>query len=615
MLSRVPTGENVPDFIEEFSAVDSTSCVAKLAIPRQLSGTFCMRDDNTSKRVNAQDLSVADTVVADFQSLSIDKSSVVRDEEEKYNMKADYRAELSLQRNDKREDALNVDNSLESSPMRAEGKAMSKVDDSSNTMSPDIACSSLHQKRNRKNKLNQENKKKRPARSCRKASSKNALLDVSSLQFTRRRRSLCKQARATAWGLLGNIATVLEQNDTVNISPQKANKSRRLKGVDGTGKGEKNKRVQNSRKLKGKKFTSTGPITLKVKFGKEMACTMNVRTVIDDNKDEDSKNEKSSPEVSIDVQELLKKEASRSMSFQSFDGNLEKASNRHLEIEDITENADGSTYDGLCESPFQGEVDKAIATIDTRISDSGTSPDSEVINLTPYAQINEKDPESLNHALSSADMYLASEDIPSLTLQCKTLDRRKRDKKHCHTGNFGLNGEVPTPANAADVQEFSKLGQKEKVGDASYHSDASTSTTETASHNALNVEGFPKEFPPCSKVSDLAISRVASRVESETATIISPRLGIELESLESNISGKMLPCIKGQKLAKSSGARKETKNSFKTPNSSRKEKISKKKGNQDKSSGKQKNKNKGDFAQILHDVEKNHQETGMDNFR
>ncbi|KAL3513728.1 hypothetical protein ACH5RR_026445 [Cinchona calisaya] len=615
MLPGVSTGENVQDFVKVSSAADSNFCVGELSLPQQSSRTFFMGDDS-SKRVDAQDLSVADSGLAVFHSLCIDKSSSVRDEDAKDIMKMDYSAGSSLLRNFESEGAFTANDTLESFPVRNEGKAITKVNNTSNKTCPDIACSSRGGSCS-KSKLDQENKKKRPARSCRKSASKVAMLDVSSLQFIRRRRSsLCKQARATVWGLLGNIAPVLEQNDALDSSPQKTNKSRRLKGVEGNGKRERNKKVRKSTKLKGKRFTPTGPISLKIKFGsKETTWLMNGSTVIDDNKEEDSKAEKCFPEVSLDVQDFLKKDAEGSMSFQSYDGNLEKASDIHLAIEDITVNAGGNTCHDLCGSAFQGEIDKVAVTIDNRISDSGTSPDSEVINLTPDAQISEKDPEVFNHSLSSTNACFASKNISNLSFLCKDGDEGKRDNEHHHAGDFRKKVDVPCPGNMIDVHEFSKLEQKEKVGEVFYQSDAATSsTTENASLNASEVEGFPKEPPHCSQVTELAISNEMSKVESRVEASISPRLGIELGSVESNISKKLIPYTQGKKPAKSSRPGKASKSSLETPNSSRwRERTSKKKGMQDKSSGKEKGKVKGlkgNFAQILHEVENPHETAG-----
>ncbi|CDP11932.1 unnamed protein product [Coffea canephora] len=463
MLAGMSAGENVHDCVEESSAVNSTFSLEELSTLQQSCGTFSMRDDDSSKRVDVEDLSGADEVVAAFQSFCIDNSSLMRDQEAKDTAKVDY------------------------------------IDDNSNTC-PDITCSSPCRRSSRRNRLDQENKKKGPERDCRKTSSKSAFLDVSSVQLTRRRRSsLSKQARATVWGLLGNMS-VLEQNGAVDISPQKAKKSRRLKGVGANGKREKNKKARDSTKLKGKRFNPTGPITLKVKFGsREAASLVNASTVMDDNKEQDSRQE-SFPEVSIDVQDLMKKEADGSMSFQSCDGTLDKASDIHVAIEDITENAGGNAYGDLCESPFHAEVGKVVATIDNRISDSGTSPDSEVINLTPDAQISEKDPDALHHTVSSINAYLASENMSN-------------------------------------------------------------------------------------------------------STNLSPRLGTEIGPVESSKSKKLLPCTNGKKVARSSRARKETR--------TKREKTSKTKGSQEKSSAKQKGKDKGlkgDSAQTLHEVE-NHCET------
>ncbi|XP_027094076.1 uncharacterized protein [Coffea arabica] len=601
MLAGMSAGENVHDCVEESSAVNSTFSLEELSTLQQSCGTFSMRDDDSSKRVDVEDLSGADEVVAAFQSFCIDNSSLMRDQEAKDTAKVDYSAESSVLRNDEREDALNANFPLDSYPIGDERKAITRVDDNSNTC-PDITCSSPCRRSSRRNRLDQENKKKGPERDCRKTSSKSAFLDVSSVQLTRRRRSsLSKQARATVWGLLGNMS-VLEQNGAVDISPQKAKKSRRLKGVGANGKREKNKKARDSTKLKGKRFNPTGPITLKVKFGsREAASLVNASTVMDDNKEQDSRQE-SFPEVSIDVQDLMKKEADGSMSFQSCDGTLDKASDIHVAIEDITENAGGNAYGDLCESPFHAEVGKVVATIDNRISDSGTSPDSEVINLTPDAQISEKDPDALHHTVSSINAYLASENMSNSSLLCKDADEGKRENDP-QTSNFSVNVEAPGPENLVDDQEFSKLGQKEKVGDVFYHSDASTSTTtENAYLNTFEVDGLPKE-PPCSKVTDFAISSETNKVESAIQANLSPRLGTEIGPVESSKSKKLLPCTNGKKVARSSRARKETR--------TKREKTSKTKGSQEKSSAKQKGKDKGlkgDSAQTLHEVE-NHCET------
>ncbi|CAI9115513.1 OLC1v1016428C1 [Oldenlandia corymbosa var. corymbosa] len=598
MLSGITLGAGgyVPDFIENSSVLDSTSGVGKCSAAQESPEMYCMRNGVTSKRLDDRELPGAHAAADTFEPFAIDGLSS-RYEQETAGF--DSHEEAALLRNDEEEDGF-------VNGFGDEGTVWSKLNDSLIT-SPDVTCPSPYESSKVTSEVHEENKTPRGARSCKRASSNKVLLNFSSLQFNRRKRTVRKQARSTVWGLLGSDAPTLDQNVTLNIHPEKPKRSRKSRVAD---KGKQGKSGNHSSvKLTKERCIPTGPISLKVKFGKEILSTLKVMP-ISGSTEEDSEAEKDSFDPSKTIEDLSQEQIPGIMTAQSCVGYLEKASEMHLaNAESIGANID--TPNDLEVSPLGVEDDKEVVTIESRVSDLGTSPDSEVINPTPDADISEKDPEILCHALNSTTSYLGSDNDVTFTKICKNDGEEKRKNFHEQTGNDCVSDEVPSPENLTNIVGSPKSGQEDIVGDVSYYSAASTSTSESASLNTLPMEGSLENPVPCSSMTELAISSDAAKDGSLTEANLSPKFAVKQELVKSNKCGTLLSCSKGKKLPKSSSVRKEKKSSSGAPNpSSNRGKATKTKSKKEKSSGKQSRKNKKDFDEILHEMG-NRAETGF----
>lgn len=603
MTAQIPIGDNVLDFPEGTYEVYSNDITGKSSDSQQLSDTFCTRENESLTPVDAQDLSGADAVVAAFESFCIEELSIPGHEEAKDIIKFDDIRKSSSLCDDRTKETLKVNTSVESFTVKEKENSVI-VDGASEIKGLFMTSSSPCRQSTFKEKLDQSAWDKRPIRNCRRKANKKVLLDLSCLQITRgRRSSLCKRSRSTAWGLLSNIASLPKHSGGLDVILDDTKRSSRRRGVQVNGKRENKMTAGSSQKLKKKRHTPTGPISLKVKFGKQTASSVSIIPVRDDKKEEHLGSENFSCELPKDANGLVE-EVHDSLQFQSADGNSEKASGIHLSFKDTIGSLDRNTADDLCDSPFCEVIDNVGAN-DNRVLDSGTSPDSEVINVLPDPQTSRKDSEELHHVLIPSNGFSVPRKDCDFILpwQCSEQER-KQDELH-ETGGFYLKREIPSPVNLNEVQEFETLREIEKMGDGSCSSDDSTSTsTLNASVLASNIEVFIGEPLPSSAGVEFGNCCAASNVEGGTEGNLSLVLDEQRESKECLLSQRLLPSLKDEKLNKNSGAKKVTKSKSETRNFlSRSEKASKKKGIQDKSARKSKKKETAVSDQSLQKVE------------
>ncbi|KAA8538399.1 hypothetical protein F0562_028055 [Nyssa sinensis] len=560
MLTKIlPFEENVCNFKEGSSNMDPNSAVENLSVSLQSCEPFCGPDNDSPKVFIAPDILGTDVLVGAFNSISIVESSGRRGHEGKDNV---------------------------------------TFDDASETKCPDIIYPSPRRRSTRTNKSNQKTQTKKAAGKRRKTANKKPLLHLILLKVARRRRSvLCKRARSSVWGLLGNVTQVFEQNIGLDVNQNEYKKSRKERSGRGSGKRNKNQAGRSSQRSKGKTCASASGIRLKVKLRKEVdqIGLMDMVPVIGNGPERYWGTSIEFPKLDNDVGGKLEGEVPGIGGFQGCNGNPEKGImlsdasvlDVHLTDKDpnstlVAEKLAGITADNHHAIPCQIEFEGVGVAVDHTYLDPGTSPDSEVINLIPDGQFSGKVQEDLQDVLISSQASVAPQDITSSNLpQTKIIN---------------------------DTRIFEEPGQREKMGDGFYSSEASISITAgNTSGNTSSSEGFSREPLPSSGVIDFGVSCGTLKVESGAEVDLYSKLGVGLDSPASMISEKLLPysTSKGRRLAKNSKSKGVYKGRPELPDSagSRRGKACRKKVSRTKLVNKKKIKEKVDCEQVVCKVE------------
>ncbi|KAI8014969.1 Histone-lysine N-methyltransferase ASHH2 [Camellia lanceoleosa] len=525
--------------------------------------------------------------------------------------------------------ALNSFSIVESSEHRDDkGKDKVKFDDAFEMKCPDTICSSPPRRSSQRTKLNEKTQTRKGGRKCGRTVMRKPLLDSVPFGVARKRRNFCKPARSSVWGSLSYISQIFEQNTGVDVNQNEHTKSRNARGVQGIGKHSKNQVGASSQRSKRKKIATSGRIRLKVTLRKEVGQSFlpNMVSITGNGLGNDWGTNSEVPKLTDGSENKLKEEGPRINGFQCCNGDLEKAvsntshlnvclANKDLESPVIYENSDGITADNHQSLPSEIEVEGLGVAFDNRYLDSGTSPDSEVINLITETQVNGKVQEDLKDALiSSQACCVAPEDFTSLDLSRMRNKKGKKKDKLFHAGNFSVGDRLPSQEILNKASVLEKWGQGEKMGDGSYSSEASISTaTANVSGNTSSSEGVSREPLPSSRITDFGVSCENLKAESGTEEDICFRLGVGLESPESHISENLLPNskAKGWKHFKSSKPRGMSKSGSEVCDSPRSQSGNAcgQKGNPVKSVSRKKVKDKGASNEVVSKVE-NHQETG-----
>ncbi|KAJ8531165.1 hypothetical protein K7X08_026599 [Anisodus acutangulus] len=392
----------------------------------------------------------------------------------------------------------------------------------------------------------------------------------------------------------------VEHNSVLEITQSDHTKSEATKKGKGNGRQGKNQTDQNSQKPKGKSSIPTGPISLKVKFGSR--CLMDVVPLIDDHMDKQcttGKEFKELPNVARNFDNRLEAELP-SLHFPRCNGNLD---NVYVSVSNICQsgkNISQDPVDKLLDFHHESPSQKGTS-IDNRCSDSGTSPDSEVINLIPDAQINERDPEELNDLIPSRPSV-----APADVLSLRVYDRSKKGRKRDRLSKFASSGskDFLSPDSMSNTQIFGQLIQGEKVRGGSCYSDTSAPTIgRIGSGDISSTEIVSGELLPCSGVPDFSISCATSNFGSGVEGNICSSLGTE--SPETELSQKVVSCHDGQNIPKGEISNLSGKGRSKVPNpksSKSRGSASKQKGNKEKQDNKLDVRHENDQVKSLSEV-------------
>ncbi|KAJ8773413.1 hypothetical protein K2173_028590 [Erythroxylum novogranatense] len=332
-----------------------------------------------------------------------------------------------------------------------EGKDKAIHFHSCETNCPDIGSSSSR----KSNRVRRSGKKKCTAKRSRNKSK------ASELPFSniarKKRTAFSKPVRSSTWGVLGNITQIF------GLSDQQNHGSPKVRIRKGSKKHNNSKAGGSSRRSRGKPRASGNCIRLRVKVGKDV-CQKNPCFFFADANDTSSFAEPhqkptfNRPNLDGCYEDKLGDERSEKQ-LQCFDNKVEDTSytaviDAHLAHEDVDstvvhEKLAGTSVQDYVVVPSLVEVGTQGAAIENMYRDPGTSPDSEVINLTPENQV-------------SSDPVLTSKvfSLPeNVTCGKKAKKRDGLSQASCHRKKDGLHGAANV--NRAKPEKKLECQQKE----------------------------------------------------------------------------------------------------------------------------------------------------------
>ncbi|KAG8389773.1 hypothetical protein BUALT_Bualt01G0013400 [Buddleja alternifolia] len=289
-----------------------------------------------------------------------------------------------------------------------------------------VYTSSRRSARNTNSNPNKESQK--PSRNRRTATKKNSVLDINSLQISRRRRSsFSKRARSSDWGFLGSILPDFEAHSGLDLNLGNEVKPVKVKGVQRNRKAIKD---QKGRKSVRKTCTPTGPISLKIKFGNKSCGVSDVT-------DKFNASGKNISGLFDSTENKLKGEVLGNMVLP-LEGNFEKLMSSDASVLDTLENSCFNSLTDHHQMIIKEEGDNMRVSIENRCSDPGTSPDSEVINSVPDASLLEKGLQNMQGSPVTSKACVSFGDVSSLGFMGMNSKKGKKKNKHHQLGDCSV---------------------------------------------------------------------------------------------------------------------------------------------------------------------------------
>lgn len=397
--------------------------------------------------------------------------------------------------------AISSSSSIDCSGQREnEGKDIVKADCVLETKNCPTTSSS-----SRKGRQKSKSSRKAPAkRGTRNCSSTKLHRPHESIEFlfkaSRRKRSCSsKPARSSIWGLFSNIAKFIEScpdpscNGVQNREPSKA------RGGRGSGKRSKNRAGQNRKESSGLSNSLTSCLRLKIKVGKEVAPS-NVNSLVAEVVDPSvligssfsnygKETNLQYPTVANVVEDKV--ELGSEMQFQSkedqemmktcSDAFLTevKLANKAVRCSENLEKISEDATDSSLISQSDAVAEASQEAIENKCLDPGTSPDSEVINTIPDAQI------GLIHQEESLDTVLNTSGALASPRGAKTSKGSKRGKKDNHRS--------PGAASTRKVKSSKSRRSREKTTGNGLVSSEALISSSAANSSRENWIGVSKE--------------------------------------------------------------------------------------------------------------------------
>ncbi|GER38740.1 histone-lysine N-methyltransferase [Striga asiatica] len=537
--AEASVGENADEIKEELPGIDLDLDMGKLCFSPVPCQSSCVRADESSAAIVTSDVSVSDILIPSLDSIKFAELPESENGIANDTITADvcgsiWEADRPEQSTDVGKDA-SVSNSpdfprTEDRSRDRDGKAdvLNDIDKHQKPNHPLIVYRSSRRKSfcNTNDKVNQKSEIRNESMSFRKIEKNNSALDLNSLKISRRRRSLfTKRDRSSVWGLLGNTFPDFEENcgNGPNVGSEK-----NLRIVQNAQCKKSADSAKESKKSVRDSCPPTGRITLKIKIGNQSCGVIHVS-------------------------------------------------------EDL--NGSETSAPGLAKIVDHEEVDKLIASTENRCSDTGTSPDSEVISsvldATPFEKgLNKQDASTIPvERINQECLTNSVPDVPVVDgsslifLRKKSRKGKKNDKSGNRIIGSMLTGAKTTSTSRAKAPVHPEL---------SYCNDASTTFTAKTYSNTHSSNEGPKGSSCCSRMTDsrtLITSEVCTSAKANTS--YQHVALIESSSLQSG--DNLVPCSNGKKNSKCSKEKGQCKSKSETSDkTSKKEKASKKKGDKKK---------------------------------
>ncbi|XP_040997557.1 uncharacterized protein LOC121243496 isoform X5 [Juglans microcarpa x Juglans regia] len=377
-----------------------------------------------------------------------------------------------------------------------EGKDTVGVGCGFETKCPEVVSSSSRRKGQRNkssqkiNKKRAEKKRKNTSHVLHPCGSIKIVLEAARLK----RSSLSKPARSSIWGSLENITQFFERSNGIygvdQVQKQGLGKAR---GGRRSGKQNKRQASGNSQGSRGNCRASTSRVRLKVKVGKVAAqsCLKNIDPkFVDTSVSSNVTFSDYGTDLFSGAGLELPKFSSAVEDKSQEDGQLANKDTEGANIIDMGP-GDADNYLGV---PSHVLVDALGGAIGNRCIDSGTSPDSEVINLTPDAQVTTRHHLDLHDALLSSSKDVAAQEH-------HTKSKRGKKNRIPRSRNSVLEDGPPGPTCINKAKTSKKQGCRQHMGDRLCSGEIFTSLTSTiasgnsSSNKELSMEplAFPKE--------------------------------------------------------------------------------------------------------------------------
>ncbi|KAJ4700765.1 histone-lysine N-methyltransferase ASHH2-like [Melia azedarach] len=410
------------------------------------------------------------------------------------------------------------------------------------TKSSNIASSSSRRSR-RTSKSSRRTQTKRAARSRRttaKVQHSHGSIDIIVNVARRKRSCFSKPARSSIWGLLGSITQIFSDSDVSSFSLAQSQGSQKARGGKGSQKQNKNRVGGSTPRSSRKLNASTRGLRLKVKLGNKI-CQSSLNFVVPEVVETTGSDDavvgagitesfpvdiSEFPTLAQDVEDKLGEEGTEQQ-FQCLDRNLEEILEHPDDSVLDVHLADNNSEDTVIDKSAGDVADNNLEIItheavevfgvtENNYVDPGTSPDSEVINSAPDAELGARSQEALHKiALTSSEASAGP----------RYVTAGKRGKKKANlplVGNTILEDSAPVAATVNKAKQPKKRGGRQKSGDV-IQSDGSFSALPgtNASSNSSSGEEYCGELLPSSRdiepgiIGETTVLSIKSKVKSD----------------------------------------------------------------------------------------------------
>ncbi|XP_075499094.1 histone-lysine N-methyltransferase ASHH2-like isoform X1 [Primulina tabacum] len=461
MFTETLSGKSIGDIEEKSSVIELDMVVSKLSVSSIHNESSYVRTDDLSVSMITPDASGADLLLPAFNAIRFSESPEQRADAASDTIETDAfdslgKADVLGQRPDKGKcdsylypsDSAGI---VEPSAERdGEAEAVVQSDETCKPNHPLIVyASSRRSAHNSKSDKNNEILK--PPRNYKRKSNKKTVLNFTSLQISRRRRSLlATRSRSSVWGLMENIIPDIKENSNLELNISKEKKPRRVRGGLGIRKYKSN---QKDKKSIGKPGAPSGPISLKIKIGNQICSSVNGTKKF------------YAPEIKLEG-EVPRDVVSSSRKLEDAMPSDGSVLSTKFDVRDTVEKSCLGTSKDHQLIVNQLEVHQLEASIDNRSSDPGTSPDSEVINSEPDCQLSRKVTPNMGGSSVVSNDCVSVEDVSHLKVWQSKCNKGKKNDELVKGGKLdadvpaaaGLGQEVGYAAscNEASIVSFSK---------------------------------------------------------------------------------------------------------------------------------------------------------------